>query len=80
MLSASTTKVPHLRMQLTMLHENLAGGFVCVRCELSSGQCAGLWVRRPGFKSFKSLISHARDYCVVDVLPWGGMGGREMNE
>ena len=28
MLSASTTKVPHLRMQLTMLHENLAGGFI----------------------------------------------------
>lgn len=28
MLSASTTKVPHLRMQLIMLHENLAGGFI----------------------------------------------------
>ena len=22
------------------------------------------------------LISHARDYCVVHVLPWGGMGGK----
>ena len=30
-------------------------------------------------KVLETLISHARDYCVVDVLPWGGMGGRDTN-
>ena len=23
----------------------------------------------------ETLISHARDYCVMDVLPWVGLGG-----